>query len=216
MSDLASTGSQAFKDYIFFNPFPDAGLFAQSEFLNAQNEFDKYIEMKASRTDGKAKTYIKINHNPEAAGGLSSYGDAIIYICGHGDTNAYAMMGQVDYKVAPIKWVGKSGLLYLSARIRPNDPSSPFRYVLTGYDLVEVLKWENLNKEVREIRFWACNGATSQFAKDFAKLAKNAYPKIGRITAYNKELYLNGGHKRAVTYTGEGANPSAKAHLVTL
>jgi hypothetical protein len=179
---------------IFFHPFADSKAFVGDETINGCMDFAVYLKKKAEknaeRVTPKDKSYINVAHDPEKGATLKGYGaDSLIYICGHGDRDADALVGMTSYEKQPPTTVGKSGITYYSRKYRER-----FRYVLLAHEILEVLKFEGLSQGIREIRFWACRGASSTFAPLFAYLCKDDFPNA-KICAYDGDLTFSGGHK---------------------
>jgi hypothetical protein len=202
-------------DYVFFHPFADSQQFVSDETINGCMDFAAYVKQKSKRTDGKAKTYVQIAHNPYSGGGLKAYGtDVMLYVCGHGDKNANQLVGMTSHSSEPLVNVGNSKVDYCSTKF-----ASGWRYALLAGDLIKVLQWEGLNREVKEIRLWACRGYASDFAKLLAALCHEGnekepapFPKA-KIMAYDGDVsFGTGGHKEC-TIDGQMNTSKAKGLL---
>lgn len=203
--------SNPYSNYVFFNPFPDAGLMVSQPYLNGRNEFDVYIEQYAKKMDGRAnaKNYSIRNHNPHAGGGLSAFGPNLcLYICAHGEMDETTLVGQIDYPREPATIVGKSEIFYPLKKLSGNR----YRYSLMAIDLISVLAWEGLAQGVAEIRFWACRSAAATYASVFAAMAitEGRYPNA-KIYAYDGDLSFGAGGRKECTPIGQQEIQRAKS-----
>lgn len=186
-------------NYVFFHPFADSRDFLSDETINGCMDFKTYIEQKAKRTDGKAKTYLNRAHNPETGGVLAEFGSNLrLYVCGHGDKDESQLVGQTSHNQELAHAVGSSGIYYDSGKFRSSTDVITYRYVLLPGALIDVLKWEKLNQEIEEICLWACRSLKSKFATVFASFCKDDFPRA-TIKAYEGDISfgigLNAGRK---------------------